>query len=51
MNADNLAIIHNLAIATEADGDRDRAERYWGETLRRWKQILEETRPTSTSRP
>lgn len=42
MNADNLPIIHNLAIATETDGEREKAERYWAETLRRWKQILDE---------
>jgi tetratricopeptide (TPR) repeat protein len=42
MNADNLAIIHNLAIATEADGEREKSDRYWAETLRRWKAALEE---------
>ncbi len=42
MNPDNVSIIHNLAIATEADGEREKAERYWGETLRRWKIQLEQ---------
>ncbi|NUP88914.1 MAG: tetratricopeptide repeat protein [Candidatus Sumerlaeia bacterium] len=42
MYADNPVIIHNLAIATEADGEREKAERYWAETLRRWKASLDE---------
>lgn len=40
MNPDNLPIIHNLAIATEADGQTEKARRYWSEVLRRWKEIL-----------
>jgi molecular chaperone DnaJ len=42
INGDNLWIIHNLAIATETDGEREKADRYWAEVMRRWKAMLDE---------
>jgi tetratricopeptide (TPR) repeat protein len=38
---DNLDVIHNLAIVSERNGDRERAQKYWAETVRRWKLQLD----------
>lgn len=41
MNPENLEVIQNLAIATDRSGDRERSNRYWGETVKRWKGMLD----------
>ena len=41
MNPDNLHIIHNLAISAERVPKPDLAQKYWSETLKRWKLILD----------
>lgn len=41
LNPDNAALIHNLAIACERDGDSTRAARFWSETVARWKVQLD----------
>jgi tetratricopeptide (TPR) repeat protein len=41
MSPDNLEVIHNMALASEASGDREKAGQYWNETVKRWKSALE----------
>lgn len=43
MNPDNLAIIHNLALACEYGGEEEKAGKYWGEAIRRWKKALDQS--------
>lgn len=41
MDSDNHLIIHNLALACDFAGEKDEAARYWRETVKRWKALLE----------
>lgn len=40
---DNLDAIHNLAIVTEKNADKDKSQKYWAETVRRWKAVLDKS--------
>jgi tetratricopeptide (TPR) repeat protein len=42
MNPDNTDVIHNLAIACERNSLKDQSERYWAETIKRWKLKLDQ---------
>jgi molecular chaperone DnaJ len=41
MDPDNLSVLHNLAIAATKSNNNDKAARYWAETLKRWKTLLD----------
>jgi tetratricopeptide (TPR) repeat protein len=41
MNPDDDDILHNVALACESVGRKEESERYWAETLRRWKARLD----------
>jgi len=41
MNPDDDDILHNVALACESVGRKEESERYWAETLRRWKSKLD----------
>lgn len=43
MDPDNGQVIHNLAIASTKNNDTERAAKYWSETLRRWKSLLDKS--------
>ncbi|MBX7247070.1 MAG: tetratricopeptide repeat protein [Candidatus Sumerlaeaceae bacterium] len=38
---DNLDVIHNLALVADKAGDKERANKYWSETVKRWKELLD----------
>lgn len=41
INPDNTDLIHNLAICCERAGQREKAQKYWNEVLRRWQALLD----------
>jgi tetratricopeptide (TPR) repeat protein len=41
MEPDNLDVIHNMALATEKAGQRDKSGQYWNEVVRRWRAQLD----------
>lgn len=41
MAPDNLDVIHNMALAAEKSGDKEKMQRYWNETVKRWKALLD----------
>lgn len=43
MYPENLDVIHNLALVCEKSGDMEKARKYWSETVRRWKDLLDKS--------
>lgn len=43
MDPDNVPLIHNLALATDRLPAPEKSQKYWAETVRRWKLLLDKT--------
>lgn len=43
MMPEKVDIIHNLALAADKTGNREKSQRYWTETVKRWKARLDKT--------